>query len=157
MMKALLEVASRHLPFGEGFGVGARYWLVQLNFAEQGLGGAHETISTLVLELGIPGVFLILLLLILVWARNLNVFHFSMTNWKSNPNFMSNYMLSLFVGAVIFYQTFGIFASSALVAGKWNWIIPITTLQVLYNQKITYTKNPHEQITHNINRDTILQ
>jgi len=158
LMESLLKVAKEHLPFGEGFGIGARYWLIQLKFAERGLGGAHEAISTIFLELGIPGFVLIVLVLFSIWRQYFGLIRYALGHWKTRAASKNYYLLSLFLGANLLFSSVSVITTSALVAGKWNWIVLIVTLQVLNqikNKEKLYAKN--QQITSNINRYPLLQ
>lgn len=158
LMAALLDIAKEYLPFGQGFGIGARYWLIQLKFAEMGLGGAHEAISTILLELGIPGVVMILLVLFSVWRQYIELIRYAFRHWKTRLASKNYYLLSLFLGANLLFSTVSVITTSALVAGKWNWIVLIVTLQALHqikNKEILYARN--QQYADNIGRYPLLQ
>ena len=134
-MTSLINFAKDFLPFGEGFSAGTRYWLVTLEFYKWGFGAAHDSISKVVLELGIPGIVILIITLLVTWKQYFGLYIYASKFWK-NKNYQDDrFLLTVFLGAQLIYLTLAIPANSEFASGSWSWITMLLTLQILISLK----------------------
>jgi len=143
-----------YMPFGDGFEAGSRYWLIRLGFAQQGLGSAHDSISKVMVELGVFGIVLLTLTLLVSWKQYWKVFNHAMLYWKHNPSKTKLFLLTIFLGGNIFYLTLTLATNSIFASGSLQVIIYLITLQILdietrSEKKSHYARKDTQNIHHN--------
>lgn len=146
------------MPFGDGFEAGSRYWLIRLGFAQQGLGSAHDSISRVLVELGLFGIILLLFALLLTWKQYWKVFNHAMLHWKHNPARTKLFLLTVFTGGNIFYITVTLITNAIFASGSAIAIISLITLQILETERKSEKKRYYESYSsQNLGRYPLVQ
>lgn len=145
---------QEYLPFGNGFEAGSRYWLIRLGFAQRGLGSAHDSISKVSVELGLPGIILLILTLILAWKQYWSILNHAMIFWKLNSEKLKLFLLTIFVGGYMFYLSITLLTNAAFASGSVHAVIFLITLQMLdgerkKDRRVYYEKKSAQNIYHN--------